>query len=205
MLQQCETRCLHVSAYHQVKLTYSARFHSGGDLDPSNVIPVEALAFFYRSFAEVFKTEASELGLQTRSFDLATFYSYLNGQSAIEDSATAELIFPQTVPPQADSNAHAASLSLNSTAAHSAPGSSSSRAGSSAFVRATQTNAHNPILHPSIDPDGYHITLSNDPDKKENDRGHFSLLDPDASVPEPRFLLVTGSCAPLPRMRTIPS
>ena len=66
------------SAYHHVKFTYSARFHSGGDLDPSNVIPDEALALFYRSFAEVFKTEASELGLQTRSFDLATFDSYLN-------------------------------------------------------------------------------------------------------------------------------
>ncbi len=76
------------SAYHHVKFTYSARFHSGGDLDPSNVIPDEALTLFYRSFAEVFKTEASELGLQTRSFDLATFYSYLNGQSAIEDSSS---------------------------------------------------------------------------------------------------------------------
>ena len=97
-MQQCETRCLHVSAYHHVKFTYSARFHSGGDLDPSNVIPVEALVVFYRSFAEVFKTEASELGLQTRSFDLATFYSYLNGQSAIEDSATAELTV-QALPP----------------------------------------------------------------------------------------------------------
>ena len=153
------------SAYHNLKFNYAARFHSGGDLDPSVEIPAFALKFFHGSFANVFRAEAMELGLNTRCFDPDAFNSYLAGQSAVDDDTAADL---STL--VADSSAHAASLSLDSTAAHSAPGSSSSRAGRSAFVRATQTNAHNPILHPSIDPDGYHITLSNDPDENRSRR-----------------------------------
>ncbi len=87
------------SAYHNLKFNYAARFHSGGDLDPSVEIPAFALKFFHGSFANVFRAEAMELGLNTRCFDPDAFNFYLNGQSVVDDVIAADLsalLAPQT-------------------------------------------------------------------------------------------------------------
>ena len=72
------------SAYHNLKFTYAARFHANGDLDPTQQIPPTEQSVFLRSFAEVFRTEALELGCPARCFDLASFNSFITGQSAID-------------------------------------------------------------------------------------------------------------------------
>ncbi len=79
-------------AYHNLKFTYAPRFHSGGDLDPTQQIPLAEQSVFLRSFAEVFRTEALELGCPTRCFDLASFNSFVDGQSAIAAVAASTLV-----------------------------------------------------------------------------------------------------------------
>ncbi len=76
------------SGYHNLKFNHAARFHPGGDLDPTVELPGHALKLFRGSFANVFRAEAMELGLNTRRFDPDAFNSFVSGQSAINDVAT---------------------------------------------------------------------------------------------------------------------
>ncbi len=79
------------SGYHHLKFTYARRFHDGGNLDPKSAIPHTEHSSFLRSFAEVFRAEAIELGCRTRCFDPALFNSYLLGQSALADQSDGDV------------------------------------------------------------------------------------------------------------------
>ena len=57
------------SAYHHLKFTYAARFGAYGDLQPDQPLTRSVQISFLGSFAEVFRTEAFELGCPARCFD----------------------------------------------------------------------------------------------------------------------------------------
>ena len=70
------------SAYHHLKFTNAARFQASGDLDPLQPLTQQVQLQFLGSFAEVFKTEAIELGCSARCFDPVEFTRFVNGQCA---------------------------------------------------------------------------------------------------------------------------
>ena len=72
------------SACHHLKFTNAARFQSSGDLDPLQPFTQQLQLQLLGSFAEVFKTEAIELGCFARSFDPVEFTRYVNGQCALD-------------------------------------------------------------------------------------------------------------------------
>ena len=78
------------SAYHNLKFTLAPRFHCG-DLNHNTHMSLAEQSAALRSFAEVFRTEALELGCPAQCFDLAKFNSYLDGQSALDDTVAAAL------------------------------------------------------------------------------------------------------------------
>ena len=75
--------CLHILGISQLKFTNAARFQSQGDLDPLQPLTQQVQIHFLGSFAEVFKTEAIELGCSARCFDPVEFSRYVNGQCAL--------------------------------------------------------------------------------------------------------------------------
>ena len=71
------------SAYHDLKFKNSARFAFDGDLKPKEPFAHDLQLSFLGSFAEVYRTEAIELGLHARCFDPETYAEFVNSQSAI--------------------------------------------------------------------------------------------------------------------------
>ena len=91
------------SAYHNLKFTNAARFHPAGDLDPTQPLTTATQSSFLRSFAEVFRTEALELGRPARCFDFIEFDKFVNGQSALAAlEMPVSTLGDQEIPPEAD-------------------------------------------------------------------------------------------------------
>ena len=71
------------SAYHHLKFTNAARLKSSGDLDALQPLTQQVQLQFLGSFAEVFKTEAIELGCSARCCDPVEFNRCVNGRCAL--------------------------------------------------------------------------------------------------------------------------
>ena len=133
------TACV-FTAYHMLKAQVRDGLLNGMHKDARTIHPAWSV------FADALEAAAGEHHLPFVVFSLPKFISFLiNGH--VHDSNSPPHHVVQNAHVEAVGNA-AVLPSHDNTACSLAPGSSSSRAGSSVFVRAAHDNAHNPILHP---------------------------------------------------------
>ena len=75
------------SAYHHIKFNHAARFGAHGDLSPTQPLTRDVQFALLGSFAEVFRTEAFELGCHARCFDPDDYEAFASSLSAISEAS----------------------------------------------------------------------------------------------------------------------